>query len=115
MQFGLRLAPQHRVYAAFAAYSFTLGNIFPRLPDIQHAMGVRVGALGLSLLGTPLGTLVALTSAAPLIERVGHRRSLLLAIPLLSVLFAIAVLAPNPLTLFTLLLPVGLTIGCIEL
>lgn len=115
MQFGLKLAAQHRVYAAFAIYSFSMGNMFPRLPQIQRSMGVGEGALGLGLIGTPIGTLLALTFAAPMLERIGFRRSLLIAIPLLSILYWIAVLAPNPLTLFVLLMPVGLTIGCIEL
>src|SRR6478735_1995598 len=107
MSFGVSIAPQNRVFAAFAVYSFCLGNIFPRLPDIQHAMGVREGALGLGL----IGTLVALTFATPLIERIGFRRVLLTAIPLMSTAFAIAVHAPDPLALFFLLLPVGLLIG----
>jgi MFS family permease len=115
MPFGLNLAPQHRVYAAFAVYSFTLGNIFPRLPEIQRAMGIGEGALGFGLIGTPVGTLLALTFAAPLLERIGYRRALLGAIPLLSVCYFLAVLSPNPVTLFLLLLPVGLLIGSIEL
>ena len=115
MRFGLNLAPQRRVFAAFAIYSFCMGNIFPRLPDIQHAMGVGEGALGLGLIGTPVGTLISLTFAAPLLERIGFRRALLIAIPLLAALYALAVLAPNPLTLFILLIPVGLVIGSIEM
>jgi MFS family permease len=115
MQFGLTLAPQHRVYAAFAIYSFSLGNIFPRLPQIQHAMGIGEAALGFGLLGIPIGTLIALTFAAPFLERIGFRRALLTAIPLVAVFFWIATFAPSPMVLFALLLPAGLTIGCIEL
>ncbi|MES0008674.1 hypothetical protein NKJ64_26435 [Mesorhizobium sp. M0062] len=63
MTFGLRLAPQHRVYAGFAIYSFAMGQIFPRLPDIKHAMGIGDGTLGLSLIGTPIGTLTCFRSA----------------------------------------------------
>jgi MFS family permease len=115
MNIGLPLAPQRRVFAGFAIYSFAMGNIFPRLPDIQHAMGVEEGALGLGLIGTPVGTLLSLTFATPLLERIGFRRSLLALIPLLALLYTLAVTAPNPLTLFMLLIPVGLAIGCIEI
>jgi MFS family permease len=115
MSFGLSLAPQRRVFAAFALYSFCMGTIFPRLPDIQHQMGVGEAGLGLGLIGTPVGTLFALTFAAPYLEKIGYRRALITAIPLLAVLYAIAVLAPSPLVLFLLLIPVGVTIGCIEL
>jgi len=115
MRFGLNLPPHFRVFAAFAVYAFCMGNIFPRLPDIQHQMGVAEGALGLGLIGTPVGTLISLTFAAPLLEKIGFRRVLLAAIPLLTVLYAIAVLAPNPIVFFFLLVPVGLVIGCIEM
>ena len=115
MRIGFNLPPHFRVFAAFAVYSFCMGNIFPRLPDIQHQMGVAEGALGLGLIGTPVGTLISLTFAAPLGERIGFRRALLATIPALAVLYAIAVHAPSPLALFFLLVPVGLVIGVIEM
>jgi MFS family permease len=115
MKFGLSLPPHYRVFAAFAIYSFCMGNIFPRLPDIQHHMGVAEGALGLGLIGTPIGTLTSLTFAAPLIEKIGFRRMLLATIPLVAILYAIAANAPGPVALFFLLVPVGLTIGVIEM
>ena len=114
MSIGLRLSSQHRIYAGFAIYAFSLGNIFPRLPDIKAAMGVQEGALGLGLIGMPVGTLLALTFATPLLERIGFRRAMLAVIPLMTVAFAIAGHAPNPLSLFLLLLPVGLMIGSAE-
>jgi MFS family permease len=114
MSFGLHLPPQHRVYGAFAIYSFTMGNIFPRLPDIQHQMGVPEGALGLGLIGTPIGTLIALTFGTPVLEAIGRRRALLALIPLLGIFYALASTAPNPVVFFVLLLPVGLCIGMLE-
>ncbi|WFP61232.1 MFS transporter [Mesorhizobium sp. WSM4904] len=115
MTFGLKLAPQHRVYAGFLIYSFAMGNIFPRLPDIKRAMDIEDGALGLSLIGTPIGTLTALTLAAPILERVGFRRALLWLVPLLALAYSIAVHAPGPVALFLMLLPVGLMIGSVEI
>src|ERR1700712_5092460 len=115
MRFGLDLAPQHRVYGAFAIYSFCMGNIFPRLPDIQHSMGVPEGALGLGLIGTPIGTLISLTFATPLLQRIGYRNALMALIPLLALFYAIASFAPNPVVFFFLLIPAGLSIGCIEM
>jgi MFS family permease len=115
MKFGLNLPAHYRVFASFGVYSFCMGNIFPRLPDLQHHMGIGEGALGLGLIGTPIGTLAALTFAAPLLERIGFRRFLLAAVPLVATLYAIAANAPNPLVFFFLLLPVGATIGVIEM
>ena len=115
MKFGLDLAPHHKVFGAFAIYSFTMGNIFPRFADLRHFMGVENGAFGLGLIGAPVGTLISLTFAPPLLEKVGYRRAILFLIPILSLWYALATLAPNPIWFFVLLLPVGLTIGCIEI
>lgn len=114
MRFGLALPPQIKVFGAFFVYSFCMGSMFPRLPDIQQAMGVGEGQLGLALIGSAVGTLISLTFAGRFIEAVGYRRVLLAAIPLLAVLYAAAVWASGPLMFFLLLVPVGLTIGCIE-
>ena len=115
MTIGLRLAPQYRVFAGFAVYSFAMGNIFPRLPDIKHGMGIQEGALGLALIGTPIGTLAALTLASPILERFGFRRALLALIPLMAIAYALAAYASGPSVLFVLLIPVGLMIGCVEI
>jgi Cyanate permease len=115
MKIGLDLPPQIRVFAAFFIYSFCMGSLYPRIPAIQQAMGVGEGALGLALIGPGVGTILSLTFAGPVLERIGYRRVLVGGIPLLSALYALAVWSPNPLTLFLLLIPVGLTIGCIEI
>ncbi len=115
MKIGLDLPPQIRVFAAFFIYSFCMGSLYPRIPAIQQAMGVGEGALGLALIGPGVGTILSLTFAGPILERIGYRRVLVGGIPLLSALYALAVWSPNPLTLFLLLIPVGLTIGCIEI
>ncbi|WP_274629476.1 MFS transporter [Arvimicrobium flavum] len=114
MNIGLTMSPANRIYAGFGIYSFGLGNIFPRLPDIQASMGIEEGALGLGLIGTPVGTLAALTFAAPILERIGYRAALLTTIPLMSLGYALAVHAPGPLIFFLLLIPVGLMVGTIE-
>ena len=115
MRFGLELPPQFRVFGAFFVYSFCLGSLPPRLPDIRSAMGIEEGALGLALIGAAVGTLISLTFAGPLLERIGYRRAILGLIPLLALLYAVAMFATGPLAFFLLLLPVGLVIGCIEI
>jgi MFS family permease len=115
MRIGLALPPQFRIFGAFFVYSFAMGSLFPRLPSIQEAMNVGEGALGLALIGSATGTLFSLTFAGRFIEAIGYRRTLLSAIPLLSLGYAIAVWAQNPLALFLLLVPVGLLIGAIEI
>ncbi len=114
-RFGLRLRSEHRIFAGFAVHAMTMGSLFPRLPEIRDGMGVGEGTLGLSLIGVPVGTLIALTTAAPLLERIGHRRTLLVAMPLVALAYALAVQATEPVIFFLLLIPAGLLIGCAEI
>jgi hypothetical protein len=114
MRIGLDLPPQFRENGAFFIYSFGLGGIFPRLADIQHAMAVEQGTLGFALIGTAVGTLISLSLAAPLLERVGFGVVRFL-IPLVPALYALASFATGPVMFFLLLVPTGLTIGCIEI
>lgn len=115
MAIGLNLAPQHRVYAGFFLHAITMGSIFPRMPDIKQSMNIGEGTLGLSLIGLPVGTLLALTFATPFVERLGFRRTLLSAIPVVALMYAIAVHAIGPQSFFALLMPVGFLIGCVEI
>ncbi len=115
MPIGLHLPPQQHVYAGFALHALTMGSIFPRMPDIMAAMGVGEGALGLGLMGAPVGTFLALTFAAPILERIGFRRALLMVSPLVALFYAVAVQATGPLGLFLLLIPVGVGIGSAEI
>ncbi|MGO6743842.1 MFS transporter [Rhizobium ruizarguesonis] len=115
MAIGLHIPAHHRVFAGFALHAMAMGSIFPRLPDLKHDLGIGDGVLGLSLIGTALGTLTSLTLASPLLERIGYRAALFATIPLTTLAYAIAVHAPSPLFLFLLFYPVGLAIGCSEI
>lgn len=111
---GLQLPLHQRVFASFFLYAFCMGGFFPRLAEIQHAMGVGEGALGLALIGVASGTMISLTFGAPLIERVGHRRILVGLLPLLPVFYALAAHAPTPLLMFICLFPAGILVGAVE-
>jgi MFS family permease len=115
MRFGLDLPPQQRVYGGFFVYSFCMGSLPPRLPDIQRIMGIEEGALGLGLIGAAAGTLVSLSFFGPILERIGYRRAILALIPLCALLYAVATLATGPVMFFVLLFPVGFVIGGIEI
>jgi MFS family permease len=102
------------VYAAFLLYAMAIGGLFPRLGELQQALGVSERTLGLALIGTATGTLVSLTLAGRWIDRLGHRRVLLAGIPLVAVSYALASSASGPLALYLLLVPAGLCIGAVE-
>ena len=113
-RFGLSMPQHRRVFACFFLYSFCMGGFFPRLAEIQRAMGVGEGALGLALIGVAAGTLISLTFGAPVIERMGHRRTLLGLLPALPLFYAAAAHAPTPLVMFACLFPAGILVGAIE-
>ncbi|MEN9383793.1 MAG: hypothetical protein RL323_936, partial [Pseudomonadota bacterium] len=111
---GLSLPAHQRVFAAFFVYAFGFGGFFPRLGELQHSMGVTEGELGLGLIGTAVGTLVSLSFAGRLVERIGHRRVLLVVPVLVPAIYALASYAQGTLQLFLTLLPAGFLIGMIE-
>lgn len=109
------MRPALRIYTAFFLYAAALGGFFPRLGDVQARLGSDEFSLGLALMGTAAGTFVSLTFAGPLIERWGHRRTLLLAIPGTAGCYALASWAHSPVQLLLALLPAGLCIGVVEI
>ena len=113
-RFGLPMPAHRRVFAGFYLYAFGLGGFFPRLGELQRMMGVTEGQLGLGLIGAAVGTLVSLSLAGRLVERIGHRRMLLVVPTLIPLFYAIAAHAPGQWALFTILLPAGMLIGAIE-
>jgi MFS family permease len=103
-----------RVFAAFFLYAFALGGLYPRIGEIQLAMGVGEGALGMALIGTAAGTLVSLTWGPPVLERWGYRPALLSLVPAVALWYALASWASAPWMLFVLLFPAGVAVGAVE-
>jgi len=104
--------------AAVTAVFFLNGAVFSswyaRLPDIKEDLGIGTGALGLALLGAPIGLLVAQPIAGAVASRIGSR-PLVAAAPILMapvVLPALAVSAP---TLFLAALVVGAANGVLDI
>ncbi len=110
----LPLSGVQRIFAAFFLYSFCLGGLYPRIGEIQLAMGVGEGALGLALIGTAAGTMISLTWGHPFIARWGHRRSLLTLMPITAISYATASWAQSPWQLFATLVPAGIAVGAME-
>lgn len=109
-----KFSPLVRVYAAFFLYALALGSFFPRVGDLQLAMGIGEGTLGAALIGTGIGTFVALTFAVPMLKKVSHRDTLLFGTAALSLIMALASFATGPVVMFAILFCAGLTIGGME-
>lgn len=106
---------QIKVYIVFFLYSLTLGGIFPRLGEMQLAMGAGEAALGLGLLGFAIGTQVSLMFSGPLLEKIGYKWVILLAVPLLGLAEIAASMAPTIPLFFASLLGAGVAIGALEI
>ncbi len=100
MKVGLDLPPQQRVYGGFFVYSFCMGSLPPRLPDLQRMMQIEEGALGFGLIGAAAGTLVSLSFSGPILERIGYRRSILTHDPALGVALCDRELCQGPAVVF---------------
>ncbi|MEQ1900224.1 MAG: MFS transporter [Devosia sp.] len=91
------------------------GSWLPRIPDVQHTLGLGPAALALALLGLPCGTLLTLPFAGPLVGRIGPRVAMLIGFPLYTLAITLPALAPNATLLFAALVLCGSTISFLEL
>jgi MFS family permease len=62
------------VLATFGCNGAGLSTWFPHIPAVQRKLDLGDGLLGLALLGTPVGALIAMPLSAWLIARFGSRR-----------------------------------------
>lgn len=92
-----------RVIALFFTHALAAGAIHTRIPDLQVAMGLSEGQLGLVLMGQPLGALSMFVFSSAIIERFGPRRTILAVLPIVIITAALATVLLHPIALFTLL------------
>ena len=62
----------------FVANSFVFGNWVARIPDIKESIGLTDAALGMGLLGAPLGSILVMPFTGWLVSSMGLGRSLYL-------------------------------------
>jgi MFS family permease len=99
----------------FFLYAATLGGILSRLADVQRNMDVAEGALGVGLLGMALGTQIALVLGGGLVERLGLRRTILCATPVLALGQIAASTMPGIPGFFLCLMVAGFAVGMLEI
>ena len=92
-----------RVIALFFTHALAAGAIHTRIPDLQVAMGLSEGQLGLVLMGQPLGALSMFLFSSAIIERFGPRRTILAVLPIVIITAALATVLLHPIALFILL------------
>lgn len=111
----MNIAPQYRIYAGFFLFAVTTGALMARLPDIQTHLGVSESQLGLTMIGMSIGSLISLTFAAPLIEKLGPRITALVTVLGPSLLFALIPWLPVAPAVFFVLFLTGLLSGALEI
>jgi MFS family permease len=103
------VTPARFVMAIFFVQAVVLNNWFPRIPDVQAALGLGPAGLSIALLGMPIGGFLATLFAARLIEHLTPRRTMMGCF----VAFALAQLLPgwawNVPALFAALFLMGLS------
>jgi MFS family permease len=62
------------VLAVFFVHGAVFANWVPLIPSVQQRLGLSTGMLGLALLGSAVGSLLAMPIAGSLIARAGSRR-----------------------------------------
>ncbi len=111
----MKIEPQHRIYACFFSFALSTGALMARLPDIQTQLAVSEGQLGLTMIGMAIGSLISLTIAAPIIERLGFRTSAFITTLGPAMLLAMIPWMPSAPAVFAVLLMVGLLAGALEI
>ena len=92
-----------RIIALFFTHALAAGAIHTRIPDLQVAMGLSEGQLGLVLMGQPLGALSMFLFSSAIIEHFGPRRTILAVLPIVIITAALATVLLHPIALFVLL------------
>lgn len=98
-------AARRAVLAIFGINGFALSSWFPHIPAVQRKLDLSDGTLGLALLGTTVGALVAATASGWVIARVGSRRATRASVLALCAALPLPGLAPDlPLLVLSLVL-----------
>ncbi|MFC4906576.1 MFS transporter [Actinomadura gamaensis] len=75
---GLRSA-RRAVTVAFLVHGLAAAAWVARIPQIKEHLGLSAGTLGLALLGSPIGVVLATRVAGPAVARFGSRATVLVA------------------------------------
>ena len=107
-------SPKNYVFFGFFIYAFALGALFPRLADLQTQMDISKAALGLALVGLPVGVQITLLFADRLVRQIPLRLLMGLGIPVIGLSQCLAGLATSPVPFFICLMLGGSAVAVIE-
>ncbi len=109
------MSPQFIIMTAFFLQPIPFGSWLPQIPGVQERLALGPAELAIALLGLPTGILLMLPFAGQLVGRIGSRNTLLYGFPVFLALVPLPVAAPDIVSLFLLLVLLGIGLSTIEL
>ena len=106
--------PRLAVLVAFFINGALMATWISRIPVVQITLDLSEGELGLVLLGTGVGVLVALSLAGGIIGRFGSRLVTVAGAIAMCVFLPLLALAPNAITLWAALFLFGMAISTMD-
>jgi len=103
------------IMLVFFLQPIAFGSWLPRIPDIQHALGLGPAGLALTLLGLPVGTLITLPFAGRLAAKIGARATIFHGFFAFSIAVSLPGWSVHPAMLFIALALVGSAMSTLEL
>lgn len=115
MEVGSRLRAARRAVAImFLCNSLAMWSWIARIPAVKEQLGLSERALGLALLGTALGAVVAMTASGRFVDRVGSAPITRWSAIALCLALPLPAFATSPVTLFFALVAVGACQGLMD-
>ena len=108
------LSARLAVAAVFFVDGAGLANWIARIPEIQQNLALSNGDLGVALLGTAVGAVLAMPTAGWLVARFGSRPVTKLAALVYCIALPLPTLAPNLLLLTISLIVLGALFGALD-
>jgi MFS family permease len=99
----------------FLLQPLPFGAWLPRIPEVQARLMLGPGELALTLLGLPVGLILAMPFAATVVARLGGRLTLLASLIAFATALALPAFAIHPAMLFAALVLAGLSMSMVEL
>ncbi|MDH4412192.1 MAG: MFS transporter [Rhizobium sp.] len=109
------MSPKLIIMAAFFLQPIAFGSWLPQIPGVQERLSLGPAELAMALLGLPTGILLMLPFAGHLVGRIGSRNTLIFGFPIFLALVPLPVAAPDIVSLFLLLVLLGIGLSTIEL
>ena len=108
------VAARRAVTAIFFVNGVVTGTWFPRIPAVADDLGLSEGTIGVTLLGTAVGSLVALSLVGGPVARYGSRPVTTVGILALAASLTLPGLARNAFVLFAVLAVYGAALGGLD-